>query len=518
VNRLPLRLPLDNLHSAAMVVVEDDQIVATNPAFDDLAGLDGSLPTIEELFDEENQEEFRGALRQMRGHHDKIMVGINLRHTGLNMRLLMTAIPITAKRDEDAALLVFSRGEGDSSIYTDFLTKLPNRQEAAIRLRYEWNRAVRSGNMFSLALADIDHFKNVNDTLGHEAGDHVLVHVAGVLSDEIRGSDWCARWGGEEFMILLTDSTAQEGEFVLNRVRSNLLQNPPMYQDNPVPVTLSFGLVSKGAAYKSYRDMVNDADVLLYESKTAGRNRITLFETQGTAVAWNRKEIAAVVEDRVIRPSFRAVRSKTGRPTAFEITPTHPTMDLSQTRRLWQSADGLGLLKDLQVQIMQRTMEAAGEAGGEKEFLLPMPVRLATDSGFLSAVEKAGIEDVSRFVLVLDGKLELKDDAQKRLHDLRRRGFRLAVRDVEFNTIPIKFLTEQDVSYMFVRLDEVMRGEADGKHPIMKGLLENIIDGGTKLIAVRHKADHKAGGEFADMVEGYLFRGEPPQSLEAASA
>ena len=512
------KLPLEGIHTAAMIVDENEKLIVTNEEFNKLAGIKGKdLPEISDLFDIENLEEFRSALRQMRGHSDKVMVGINLARAELTTRFLMTAVPISVK-GVDAALVILSRGEGDNSIYTDYLTKLPNRQEAAIRLRYEWNRSVRAGTVFSLSLADIDHFKNINDTLGHEAGDQVLMHIAGILSEEIRGSDWCARWGGEEFMIFLNDSSAKEAEFVLNRVRTNIAQNPPIYQNSPVPVTLSFGLVSKGSAYKSYKDMVNDADVLLYESKNAGRNRVTLFETQGSPVAWNRKEIQAVVEDRIVHALFRPVYSRDGDLMCLEAVPSLPNMDGAQTRRLWQSADGLNLLKDLIVQLIESIVEEDGRLSGTREFVIPLPTKVAVDPQFLLAVRKAGVQRIDSCVLMLQGSLDLKEEAFTQLRELRKLGFRLAVRDIEINNIPLHFLTEQQVAYMFIKLDEVMRGESSKQHPIMKDLLESICEGGTKVIGVQRQKDSRAKGEFSEIVSGYLFRGEPVRPLAEVAA
>jgi diguanylate cyclase (GGDEF)-like protein len=158
---------------------------------------------------------------------------------------------------------------------TDPLTELPNRRHMVDRLEAELCRVGRNGGGgggFALIMLDIDHFKEVNDAFGHAAGDHVLVEAAGLLRRNLRGHDLCARWGGEEFLILLPDTDQIQAEAVAEKLRGLIAHQPITHQGHSIAVTLSLGV----AAYRPGRtadDCIQAADDALYIAKRAGRNR-----------------------------------------------------------------------------------------------------------------------------------------------------------------------------------------------------------------------------------------------------
>jgi diguanylate cyclase (GGDEF)-like protein len=112
---------------------------------------------------------------------------------------------------------------------TDFLTGLLNRRQAGLLLDYGAARARRSGDPMGFILLDLDHFKNLNDTLGHQAGDAVLQHVAQLLKSRMRGSDIVARYGGEEFLVVLTDANPECIVTLADDLRRLIEQNPAEY-------------------------------------------------------------------------------------------------------------------------------------------------------------------------------------------------------------------------------------------------------------------------------------------------
>ncbi len=156
---------------------------------------------------------------------------------------------------------------------TDDLTGLSNRRAMNAQLR----RAERRGTTpreLALAIADIDHFKSVNDNLGHDAGDEVLRHVAAVLSNALRESDRVARWGGEEFLMLLDVRSSEEAEEVLERARSAIDNTAADYEGHRVPVTASFGMKFVTSSEHSLQDAIVEADHNLLKAKELGRNRV----------------------------------------------------------------------------------------------------------------------------------------------------------------------------------------------------------------------------------------------------
>jgi diguanylate cyclase (GGDEF)-like protein len=125
-----------------------------------------------------------------------------------------------------------------------------------------------------LVLLDIDHFKRLNDTLGHPAGDDALLHVAGILRRETRASDVPARIGGEEFAIWLPGATLEAAGRLAERVRRVLEQSYWTWQGTPWTLTASFGVAHWNETAVQLDALVSQADQALYAAKAAGRNRV----------------------------------------------------------------------------------------------------------------------------------------------------------------------------------------------------------------------------------------------------
>ncbi len=152
----------------------------------------------------------------------------------------------------------------------DPLTGLPNRRLILERLREESERFRRYRHPFSIAMLDIDHFKQVNDLWGHEVGDHVLTEVARVLRAELRDQDMCGRWGGEEFLILLPETPLAVSGVVMDRVRHAVASlNVRVHTES---VAVSIGLAEHHLD-DSYSATINHADGALLAAKRLGRNR-----------------------------------------------------------------------------------------------------------------------------------------------------------------------------------------------------------------------------------------------------
>lgn len=161
----------------------------------------------------------------------------------------------------------------------DTLTGLFNRRYLLELAGNEQSRAQRDAMPLSLVIADIDHFKTINDTHGHETGDQVLVHIGAILETCCRAGDTVARWGGEEFLFLLPHTDPGEAEQFAERVCQTVAQQPLLRdgQDH-VTCTLSLG-VAAVATDETLTDALARADTALYRSKTAGRNQVTATST-----------------------------------------------------------------------------------------------------------------------------------------------------------------------------------------------------------------------------------------------
>ncbi len=162
--------------------------------------------------------------------------------------------------------------EAQSRASRDALTGLPNRVAYGERIRMERARMQRHGTPLTLAVIDIDHFKGINDTWGHQAGDRVLKHLARELGDQVRASDFFARIGGEEFVLVLPETRLAGAHVVLEKLREHIARCRFKYKDAPINVTISCGL-AEFAAGESADAAFARADAGLYAAKSGGRNR-----------------------------------------------------------------------------------------------------------------------------------------------------------------------------------------------------------------------------------------------------
>ncbi len=161
---------------------------------------------------------------------------------------------------------------------TDPLTGLYNRRFFDDALTREIAAAQRRRTPFSVAMLDIDHFKNVNDTWGHDAGDAVLQALARMLTKGVRGSDIAARYGGEEFALLLPDTTIAVAAERADVLRRELEAQPIDYEGRRIPITASFGIAQYGARASEPAAIMKAADDAMYAAKGAGRNKVAVAD------------------------------------------------------------------------------------------------------------------------------------------------------------------------------------------------------------------------------------------------
>ncbi|SFV69975.1 hypothetical protein MNB_SM-4-594 [hydrothermal vent metagenome] len=155
---------------------------------------------------------------------------------------------------------------------TDQLTGLHNRlyfYEAGVKIL---TNVTRAGQKSAIAMIDIDNFKSVNDTYGHEAGDKALIHVGNTMKKALRSSDVLVRFGGEEFVIILPNCSHSKAIKVMQKV-CNLVANSPCHLENDIDltITISIGITSK---LKDVEEMIKTADEYMYEAKKSGKNRV----------------------------------------------------------------------------------------------------------------------------------------------------------------------------------------------------------------------------------------------------
>lgn len=161
----------------------------------------------------------------------------------------------------------------------DSLTTLLNRRGMNECIETEKGRFERNRIPFVLIMGDIDHFKKVNDTYGHDVGDHILIEISRILKQSLRRQDYISRWGGEEFLILLSETDLEGGLAVTEKFRKEVEAEEFMVGNKKLAVTMSFGLSEYNDNEVEIEQCIKQADEYLYRAKEAGRNRVFCGQT-----------------------------------------------------------------------------------------------------------------------------------------------------------------------------------------------------------------------------------------------
>jgi diguanylate cyclase (GGDEF)-like protein len=169
------------------------------------------------------------------------------------------------------------REKAEKDALTDFLTDLPNRKAFENKITAELERAARYNRPVSLLILDIDNFKSINDTLGHQWGDVVLRGIAAGLKVNIRTPDFVARVGGEEFAVVVPETDLAGAVQLGNRLRLQIKEQPFQTPKGLLVVTVSIGASSNGVCNSSdWRDLYSNADQALYRAKQNGKDQVEI--------------------------------------------------------------------------------------------------------------------------------------------------------------------------------------------------------------------------------------------------
>ena len=200
-------------------------------------------------------------------------------------RLLNAVVHLTADYDDVKNILIKKQAEIEHVVtqanevsHTDALTYLPNRRQVINDLQREVVRADRYKAPLTISMLDIDHFKLINDTYGHAVGDEALRELASVLQEQVRTPDIVGRIGGEEFLILLPNSSAQDASEQAMRLCKHIREQGMHLKGNPVHMTVSIGIAEYQIGKESWDKLLSRADSALYQAKNDGRDRWTIAE------------------------------------------------------------------------------------------------------------------------------------------------------------------------------------------------------------------------------------------------
>jgi len=255
---------------------------------------------------------------------------------------------------------------------TDPLTGLANRRAAEEKLQVEKLGGGRSFGGCILALADLDHFKSINDRYGHAIGDEVLKEMARRFQSGLREGDWVARWGGEEFLFVLHGRTGDEALIALERIVGLATSAPVQPAVGTIPVTLSAGASAFVDQELEIYPMLETIDAALYQAKSDGRDQIRI--AQAPRQHWNGKVLKqALSEQRVKVATQIIVDLQTGQPIADEALARIETGsgEILEAGDFIDMAEGLGLMAEIDRQVIRSTMSRCTSLlarGGSPDF------------------------------------------------------------------------------------------------------------------------------------------------------
>ena len=174
----------------------------------------------------------------------------------------------------DQAAVAINKAQLWDMAVTDSLTGLYVRRYFLVKLQEELHRAERYDNILSVVMADLDHFKNINDTYGHDAGDRVLKAIGKFLQKNIRDVDMVARYGGEEFVLMIPEAANDAAHILSERLRKQMSQ---LKIEQIPPITISLGIATYPYDGSDMEDLIKKADAAMYAAKKAGRNRVVIY-------------------------------------------------------------------------------------------------------------------------------------------------------------------------------------------------------------------------------------------------
>jgi diguanylate cyclase (GGDEF)-like protein len=412
----------------------------------------------------------------------------------------------------------------------DPLTRLPNRVLLLDRLAHALALSARRREAVTLLFADLDGFKAVNDSLGHLAGDRLLVDVAARLGECLRSSDSLARLGGDEFAILLEDiHDADEGKRVALRV-IEALQQPFTLSGRRVSIGVSIGVALGEPGRHSAAELLRNADVAMYAAKSAGKGRYALFVPAMHADAVRRMELEADLRRAIESEELEVyhqpiVDIDTGAIAGTEalVRWRHPVRGLVSPIEFIPLAEQTGLIVPLGRWVLRTACQQAIGWTRDNGAPLRLSVNLSTKQvadraivdDVAAALKDSGLDparlvlEITESVLMQEGKV-----AVERLHALKRLGVRLALDDFGTGYSSLAYLERLPVDVLKIDksfTDRLATEDADAP------LVDAIVDLGhtLKLRIVAEGVEHREQWDRlrelgCDQAQGYYFAKPQP--------
>ncbi|MEA3019619.1 MAG: hypothetical protein QOI47_1143 [Actinomycetota bacterium] len=363
----------------------------------------------------------------------------------------------------------------------DALTRLPNRRLFHDRVSHALARSQRHPGKLAVLFIDLDGFKDVNDSLGHATGDHLLVDIAERLRACVRAADTPARLGGDEFAILLEDlDSPEEAVNLADRVMA-ALSVPFQVRSKELTITASIGIAINTSSGLTVDDLLRNADVAMYTAKNGGRGRHEMYETEMGAAVSHRIALEqdlhkAVENDELIIHYQPMVSLSTGRITGFEalVRWQHPTLGLLQPVSFIDLAEESGVIVSLGSWVLHTATKQAQEwaeryPGHPFTLAVNLSPKQLFEPNVIADVERALAESgfrASSLVLELTEGIMLNEEPEtiERLDTLKTLGVQLAVDDFGTGYSSLSYLRRLPVDILKIDklfVDGISERESD---------------------------------------------------------
>lgn len=419
----------------------------------------------------------------------------------------------------------------------DMLTGLPNRRMLRERLEHEIRQADRARCSMALLLIDLDHFKEINDTLGHLIGDDLLVEAARRISACTRETDTVARLGGDEFTTILTRVNDTRHVEAISQKILDRLAEPFQLGDSVVYVSASLGITLYPQDATEVEDLLKSADQAMYVAKRQGRNRFSHF-TQGLqTAAQDRLRTIGELREAVWQKQFHLhfqpiVDTVSGQIRKAEalLRWDHPVRGVVPPAEFIALAEETGLIAQLGDWVFREATRWAARwatvVPGFQVSVNVSPVQFRTEDAAARAVwieqmRAAGAPAGSMVIEITEGVLLSADmDAAAALRDFRAAGIQIAIDDFGTGYSSLGYLNRFDIDFLKIDKSFVQSVATDaGNGALCEAIVVMAHKLGLRVIAegveTQEQADRlmRAGSDFA---QGYLYsRPIPPEQLEA---
>lgn len=534
----------NNISEAVLVSDAEHKIIACNPAFTQMTGysledIHGKNPSL--LYSERHPAEFFKniweAVYQQNFWQGEVW---NQRKNG---EVFLTWLTINAIRHEDNKIQryvvmgsdITGKVRSDELIWRqanyDFLTDLPNRYMFQDRLEQEIRKSIRQSSLLGLLFIDLDHFKDVNDTLGHPVGDQLLIQAAERINNCVRDSDTVARMGGDEFTVILPKlSSPLDGEKMAEKIISKLAE-PYFIVDETIYIQASIGISFCPSDTTDVDQLISNADQAMYASKTSGRNRLSYFTQALHDEALSRlkllSDMRTAIENRQFELYFQPIiKLSSGLPFKAEalIRWNHPELGIILPTDFIPLAEESGLIAEIGNWVFQ---EAASKAKHWSE-LLSFPLQVSINISplqfqnaalnipdWLLYLQNLGLETKRLNIEITEGLLlNVSEKVQHKLLQFRNAEIQIAIDDFGIGYSSLSSLRRFSIDHLKIDQSFIQNMETEQNNLV---LCETIIMMAHKLglqvtaEGIETESQHRALLEYGcDHGQGFLYSAPLP--------